>query len=975
MVISDAKKIVPNRRWETVDGKPFNPFPSLKKKHIDLTTRVVKRYPDIEKISTDNRQYRGLELPNGLKVLLISDPSKSSCAASMDVHVGSCADPENIPGMAHLCEHMLYQGSAKYPAENDQSSFVQRCGGYRGAFTQNEWTYYFFEIPRISFQEALDRFVHLFISPLFTESSIEGEVEAVDSEFRNGQKRDDIRMARLYNALSRPGHDVSKFGTGNRQTLMDIPKSRGINIRDEVVKFYENHYSSNVMSLCVVGPQPLNRLEKRVLVLPLHKIPNRNLKPKLYTEHYYGPEETGFRMDVVPVNNQRRLTMTFPTQTCSSHTELKPSTYLYRMLMYQGKGSLAHELRQRGWSNELGVVSLSGLSAIWTELDIWIDLSKEGLEHVEDIVELLFLYIGLLRRNEPRRVRTIKSVSTSKNNVSAWETAVFYSQELRYCPLEDVALGLKFNAASIENFMRQLTPRNMIYFVTTKDNSTLEGLQREQYYGIEYRKTKLESALLERFERALDTESEFFWMPEKKPLLAEMPNKTPETKEGEGGKKGNTLRVIERDEFRRIWYFEEHRSHWPFAKIEAFLTLPNVAVDPQSQAMAQLFVQCFKYETREEFYDAERAGLEAKVTTCWRGLKFDFSATDDRTCQVVGDYIRRLVSFVPQRKVFDVVFDALRQEMGNFDVEQPYDQGKRLLDYVLTEGSWPNWKLLQALDLVTFETFVDFIPTMWSALHFELLARGRLTEDDVVRLCSDIVPQNDARVRPLSPEELKPLRGLKIPAGVSYFYVHKQAIHSNNCVVFFLQVGQGAISCVLLELLVLMMREQAFHTLRTKEHLGYFVATERRKFEHSKGHGLCIIVQGAYDPEFVEERIEAFLENFEGTLLQTSDEDFRKSKNALPQRRKYHWNEIETKRYLFDDDKRQESELRELKKKSLLQFYKSKIMPDSDKRQKVSIWVRSTIDSAESEERKAQKNGLFEIKDLKQFKITSPRYD
>lgn len=30
-------------------------------------------------------------------------------AASMAVHVGSNADPEEIPGLAHFCEHMLFR--------------------------------------------------------------------------------------------------------------------------------------------------------------------------------------------------------------------------------------------------------------------------------------------------------------------------------------------------------------------------------------------------------------------------------------------------------------------------------------------------------------------------------------------------------------------------------------------------------------------------------------------------------------------------------------------------------------------------------------------------------------------------------------------------------------------------------------------------------------------------------------------------
>ena len=43
---------------------------------------------DIIKSAEDQRNYRGLELENGLKVLLISDPTTDMSSAAMDVHVG-----------------------------------------------------------------------------------------------------------------------------------------------------------------------------------------------------------------------------------------------------------------------------------------------------------------------------------------------------------------------------------------------------------------------------------------------------------------------------------------------------------------------------------------------------------------------------------------------------------------------------------------------------------------------------------------------------------------------------------------------------------------------------------------------------------------------------------------------------------------------------------------------------------------------
>lgn len=50
---------------------------------------VLRRVDNIVKSAGDNRSYRGLELSNHMKVLLISDPTTDKSAAAMDVNIGN----------------------------------------------------------------------------------------------------------------------------------------------------------------------------------------------------------------------------------------------------------------------------------------------------------------------------------------------------------------------------------------------------------------------------------------------------------------------------------------------------------------------------------------------------------------------------------------------------------------------------------------------------------------------------------------------------------------------------------------------------------------------------------------------------------------------------------------------------------------------------------------------------------------------
>lgn len=51
-------------------------------------TQVKHAFKDIVKSAQDKRAYRGLELQNGMKVLLISDPETDKSSASIDVNIG-----------------------------------------------------------------------------------------------------------------------------------------------------------------------------------------------------------------------------------------------------------------------------------------------------------------------------------------------------------------------------------------------------------------------------------------------------------------------------------------------------------------------------------------------------------------------------------------------------------------------------------------------------------------------------------------------------------------------------------------------------------------------------------------------------------------------------------------------------------------------------------------------------------------------
>ena len=86
---------------------------------MTIDPAIVRVIDTIKKSDSNTWSYRGLELENGILCVLISYPGIDKAAAALDVRIGSFADPNEMPGIAHFLEHMLFMGSTKVSPKFD----------------------------------------------------------------------------------------------------------------------------------------------------------------------------------------------------------------------------------------------------------------------------------------------------------------------------------------------------------------------------------------------------------------------------------------------------------------------------------------------------------------------------------------------------------------------------------------------------------------------------------------------------------------------------------------------------------------------------------------------------------------------------------------------------------------------------------------------------------------------------------------
>lgn len=159
--------------------------------------------------------------------------------------------------------------------------------------------------------------------------------------------------------------------------------------RDELLKFHKTWYSSNIMTLSVLGKESLDDLENMVNSL-FENVENNNVIAPTWPEHPYHPEDNRTLTYIVPVKDIRNLKLLFPIPDISrQHYKSGPGKYLSHLIGHEGKGSLLSELKARKWCNSLHAGECTGAKG-FKLFEVGVDLTFEGVDHINEIVSLVF---------------------------------------------------------------------------------------------------------------------------------------------------------------------------------------------------------------------------------------------------------------------------------------------------------------------------------------------------------------------------------------------------------------------------------------------------------------------------------------------------------------------------------------------------------------------------------------------------------
>ncbi|MDB5232643.1 MAG: zinc protease [Chitinophagaceae bacterium] len=126
-------------------------------------------------------EFSRFQLDNGLKVLIHQDFSTPMAVVNVLYDVGSRDETEDKTGFAHLFEHLMFGGSVNIP---DYDEPLQRAGGENNAYTTNDLTNYYCQLPAQNIETAFWLESDRMLSLAFGKKSLDVQRKVVSEEFK-----------------------------------------------------------------------------------------------------------------------------------------------------------------------------------------------------------------------------------------------------------------------------------------------------------------------------------------------------------------------------------------------------------------------------------------------------------------------------------------------------------------------------------------------------------------------------------------------------------------------------------------------------------------------------------------------------------------------------------------------------------------------------------------------------------------------
>lgn len=352
--------------------------------------------------------------------------------------------------------------------------------------------------------------------------------------------------------------------------------------------------------------------------------------------------------------------------------------------------------------------------------DITVDLTKDGINHVDEVIKTIFQYISMLKRNgvhqwifeEYRMLWEMSFRFKDKETPCNLVSDVVHIMQLY--PLEEVFSGpylvTEWRPDLIRELLDSFTPRNCRALVVGQSFGEKATLS-EKWYGTKYSCEDFDEVAIDTWSREDDI-NEALFVPQPNPFI---PTDFALAPIESGAPKYPT--ILYDTPMMRVWFKQDTEFLKPKTIVGIDFTSPLAYSDPLNCNLTHMFVQLFKDHLNEYTYEASVAGLRLGINNTASGISVGFICIlclysyiiETVTLQItingyshkqqilMQNLLDELFDFKFKKERFEIYKEQLFRSLNNYKTEQPYQHAVYYLALILTEQAWTKQELADAV--------------------------------------------------------------------------------------------------------------------------------------------------------------------------------------------------------------------------------------------------------------------------------------
>jgi predicted Zn-dependent peptidase len=184
-------------------------------------------------------------LDNGLRLITETMPHVRSVTIGVWLMRGSRHESDDLSGIAHFVEHMLFKGTDTRTAE-DIAQAIDSIGGQLDAFTAKEYASYYIKVLDEHLPLAVELLSDIVLRPAFARDEIEREKKVILEEIKMVEDTPDDLVHELFTQHFWEGHPLGRPILGSKETVESFTAAI-------LQKYFHTAYVANNMIISAAG--------------------------------------------------------------------------------------------------------------------------------------------------------------------------------------------------------------------------------------------------------------------------------------------------------------------------------------------------------------------------------------------------------------------------------------------------------------------------------------------------------------------------------------------------------------------------------------------------------------------------------------------------------------------------------------------------------------------------------------------------